>query len=118
MTHETPEEALKTAILEKLSNVIDPETGVDVVRMQLVQSLLVDAQGNVSYQFRPSSPYCPIAIPLVQSILEAIQEIPQVRHQQIEVIDYVNAEQLNRMLKSVLPPPRQVRSNPPPPERQ
>jgi metal-sulfur cluster biosynthetic enzyme len=98
--------ALKEIILERLTKVIDPETGIDVVRMQLVQTLTVDEDGNVSYQFRPSSPLCPIAVPLVVSILEAIQEIQGVRKQDIEVVDYIQADELNRMLKSILPPPR------------
>lgn len=97
---------LKAAILEKLSGVIDPETGMDVIRMQLVLDLEVDAEKNVSYKFRPSSPLCPIAVPLAVSILEAIQEIKEVRQQEIEVIDYIQADQLNQMLKRVLPKPR------------
>jgi len=44
----------------KLTTVIDPETGVDVMRMKLVQDLVVTEDGKVSYKFRPSSPLCPI----------------------------------------------------------
>ncbi len=100
------QETLKDEILTRLRKVIDPETGVDVVRMQLVQDLVIDEQGNVSYTFRPSSPYCPIAVPLVISILEAIQENKRVRQQSINVVDYVQADELNRILKSILPKPR------------
>jgi metal-sulfur cluster biosynthetic enzyme len=32
-------EALHQAILDRLSKVIDPETGVDVVRMRLIEDL-------------------------------------------------------------------------------
>ena len=35
-------EGLCAAILERLSRVIDPETGVDVVRMRLIEDLVVD----------------------------------------------------------------------------
>ena len=45
------------AVLSKLKEVIDPETGVDVIRMQLVQDLNLDDDGNLTYTFRPSSPY-------------------------------------------------------------
>ena len=66
---------LYQAILEKLSQVIDPETGVDVVRMHLIEDLTVDAFGRVKYKFRPSSPLCPIAIPLSMAIQETVLPI-------------------------------------------
>lgn len=99
-------ETLRDDILQRLSRVIDPETGVDVVQMQLILDLKVDEQGNVSYKFRPSSPLCPLAVPLVMSILEAVQEVIEGRFQQIEVVDYIQADELNRMLKGVLPKPK------------
>ena len=40
---------LKHAITQRLSQVIDPETGVDVVRMRLIEELEVDDAGHVSY---------------------------------------------------------------------
>jgi metal-sulfur cluster biosynthetic enzyme len=52
-------EELRAAILSRLSEVIDPETGVDVVRMRLIENLMVDINGRVAYVFRPSSPLCP-----------------------------------------------------------
>ena len=55
-------EKLRLAILERLSKVIDPETGADVVRMKLIEALIVDASGQVSYTIRPSSPLCPVAV--------------------------------------------------------
>ncbi len=44
------EKSLITAILERLSKVIDPETGVDVVRMRLIEDLQADQEGHVSYK--------------------------------------------------------------------
>jgi len=89
-------------ISEKLSTVIDPETGVDVMRMKLVQNLLVGTDGQVTYQFRPSSPLCPIAVPLTLSIIQAIKEVPDVKNQRVTVIDYVEADQLNEILSTIL----------------
>jgi metal-sulfur cluster biosynthetic enzyme len=66
---------LRKAILEKLSSVIDPETGVDVVRMRLIEDLKVDDNGHVTYNFRPSSPLCPIAVPLSLAIKQAVSEV-------------------------------------------
>jgi metal-sulfur cluster biosynthetic enzyme len=93
---------LQQAVIEKLRTVIDPETNVDVVRMQLVQDITISETGKVNYMFRPSSPLCPIAVPLALGIIQAISEVPGVSGQSITVIDYIQAEQLNDTLKSIL----------------
>jgi metal-sulfur cluster biosynthetic enzyme len=93
---------LRAAILKKLSTVIDPETGVDVVRMRLIEDLTVDENGAVKYRFRPSSPLCPIAVPLANSIQMAVAEIPGVISQEIEVVDFILSDELMELLKRTL----------------
>lgn len=94
--------ALENAIIEKLGKVLDPETGVDVIRMKLVMDLAIDENGKASYIFRPSSPLCPIAVPLAMKIIQAIKEVEGITGQNITVVDYVEAEKLNEILRSVL----------------
>jgi metal-sulfur cluster biosynthetic enzyme len=93
---------LYNAIVEKLKTVIDPETGADVIRMRLVQDISIDEAGFVSCKFKPSSPLCPIAVPLSLAIIQAIKEIPEVTGQKITVVDYVQADLLNDILKTVV----------------
>lgn len=94
-------EQLEQALIEQLDQVIDPETGASVMRMRLVQELTVTEGGNVSYIFRPSSPICPIALTLVMEIIEAVKSTPGIQHQQVTVVDYAGAEELNRILASL-----------------
>ena len=89
---------LEQAIIEQLGTVIDPETGADVWRMRLIENLDVDENGHVSYCFRPSSPLCPIAIPLAQMIKSAVSQVPGVTGQSIEVTNYVQASVLTELL--------------------
>jgi metal-sulfur cluster biosynthetic enzyme len=96
-----PEE-LREAILEKLRQVIDPETGVDVVHMRLIEDLTVDMNGHVSYTFRPSSPLCPIAIPLSNVIQLAVAEVPGVTSQDVNVVGFALSEELTKWLKQAL----------------
>jgi len=93
---------LHEAILEKLSTVIDPETGVDVVRMRLIEDLHVDTNGHTSYTFRPSSPLCPIAVPLSNSIQLAVAEIPGVTSQDVKVIGFALSDELTSWLRQAL----------------
>ena len=95
-------ETLSKKIIKRLSSVIDPETGVDVVRMKLIEDLSVDDRGTVSYKFRPSSPLCPLAIPLSMMIQKAVAEVPGVIEQDLEIVGYYQAEEITAMLKKEL----------------
>ena len=89
---------LMEKIRERLSTVIDPETGADVLRMRLVEDLTVDEIGCVDYTFRPSSPLCPIAVFLVKQIKLAIADVPGVTMQKITVAGYVASEELTQLI--------------------
>ncbi len=93
---------LKEAVFEKLTGVIDPETGVDVVHMRLVQDLDITEDGKATYIFRPSSPLCPIAVQLALGIIQAIKDVPGITRQSITVVDYVQADELNEILKTIV----------------
>jgi len=97
----TDQNALREAILTHLATVIDPETGADVVRMRLIEDLEVEEGGVVRYQFRPSSPLCPLAVPLALSIRAAVAEVDGVTGQKIQVVGYVKAQELNVMLREL-----------------
>ena len=92
-------ERIYTAITERLGSVIDPETGVDVIRMRLIEDLSVEENGCVSYKFRPSSPLCPIAVPLSQEIYQAIAEVEGVTEQNMEIVGLLLTEDLVALLK-------------------
>jgi metal-sulfur cluster biosynthetic enzyme len=90
---------VKQAVIHQLHKVIDPETGVDVVRMRLIEDLTVDETGTVRYRFRPSSPLCPLAVTLALQIKEAVAQAKGVTGQEVEVVGYVGAGALNALLK-------------------
>jgi metal-sulfur cluster biosynthetic enzyme len=91
---------LEHKVIERLRHVIDPETGVDVMRMRLIEDLRIDDRtGQASYKFRPSSPLCPMAVHLSLEIRRAVAEVPGISDQEIEVVGYVGAEESNALLK-------------------
>ncbi len=94
-------EPLRAAILQRLTRVIDPETGVDIVRMRLIEDLAVDEAGRVTYTFRPSSPLCPIAVPLAIEIRRAVREVPGVKGPTMRVEGYVRSDELNALLQEL-----------------
>ena len=89
---------LRESIITRLREVIDPETGADVVRMRLIDDLMVDSEGCVSYIFRPSSPLCPLAVFLATQIKQAVAEVPGVTAQKIRVEGYIGEEGLTLLI--------------------
>lgn len=90
---------LKEKIVDKLKSVIDPETGVDVVQMDLIKDLKVADDGKVSLKFSPSAAFCPLAYQLAFGIRDAIKEVEGVTGVEVEVINYLHADELNKVLR-------------------
>ena len=55
-------------VRQVLGQIIDPETGLNIMRMDLIQDLTVDDAGRLTLTFRPSSPVCPMAYSLGNEI--------------------------------------------------
>jgi metal-sulfur cluster biosynthetic enzyme len=70
--------------------------------MRLIEDLMVTEDGRVSYKFRPSSPLCPIAVPLSLMIQEAVAEVDGVSGQELEIVGYLRAEELTRWIQEAL----------------
>ena len=92
---------LLEAIKESLAQVVDPETGMDVMRMKLVRDLKVDENGNVELTFRPSSVLCPLGFQLGISIKQAVLAVHGVRSVLVKVDGFVHSDQLQTILKQL-----------------
>jgi metal-sulfur cluster biosynthetic enzyme len=88
----------KEEVEQTLADVIDPETGLSVMRMDLIHELNVDDAGRVSLLFRPSSPECPMAYTLANSIKRKIQDLDWVASVSIKVENFVRSEHLEHLL--------------------
>jgi ATP-binding protein involved in chromosome partitioning len=88
-------------IKESLAQVIDPETGMDVMRMKLVRDLKVVQHGDVELTFRPSSVLCPLGFQLGINIKEAVLDVPGVKSVQVHVDGFIHGEQLKKILEEM-----------------
>ena len=88
-------------IKESLTQVIDPEMGMDVMRMRLVRDLKVDQHGDVELTFRPSSVLCPLGFQLGINIKEAVLDVPGVKSVQVHVDGFIHGEQLKKILDEI-----------------
>lgn len=92
---------LPEKIKKSLTQVMDTETGMDVMRMRLVRDLKVDQHGDVELTFRPSSVLCPLGFQLGINIKEAVLDVPGVKSVQVNVDGFIHGEQLKKILEEM-----------------
>jgi len=90
---------LETEVKTALAEVIDPETGLNIMRMDLIHDLTVASDGSVSLIFRPSSPVCPMAYALGASIKKRLETVHKVAAVKIRVENFERAAHLESVLQ-------------------
>jgi metal-sulfur cluster biosynthetic enzyme len=72
-------------VMDALSNVIDPELGLDFVELGLIYTVAVD-QGNVKVTFTLTTPGCPIGPQVNEQIEEFVGELDGVKTVESEMV--------------------------------
>jgi metal-sulfur cluster biosynthetic enzyme len=72
-------------VMDALSNVIDPELGLDFVELGLIYGVEV-SDGNVSVTFTLTTPGCPIGPQVTEQIEEFVGELDGVRTVDSEMV--------------------------------
>jgi metal-sulfur cluster biosynthetic enzyme len=83
--------------MEGLREVIDPETGIDVLRLGLVRNIHVE-HGDVSLTLRPASSICPVAYRLAILVRETVSSVPGVKALNMRVTNHAHAAELESLL--------------------
>jgi metal-sulfur cluster biosynthetic enzyme len=65
-------------VKDALTNVIDPELGLDFVELGLIYTVEVDEEGQVFVTFSLTSPGCPIGPQVAEQIEEFVSELDDV----------------------------------------
>lgn len=93
-------ESVESKVRRALEKVIDPETGLGVMRMDLIHNIVVTADGVVTLVFRPSSPVCPMAYVLANAIKKTVQAVTGVTSVEMRVENFQRAAHLEKLLRS------------------
>jgi metal-sulfur cluster biosynthetic enzyme len=72
-------------VLDALSNVIDPELGLDFVELGLIYGVEI-AEGNVHVTFTLTTPGCPIGPQVTEQIEEFVGEVDGVKNVESEMV--------------------------------
>ena len=90
-------------IEEALRGIIDPGTGLDILRMGLVKHTRLE-KADKGYRailtFRPSSPVCPMAFKLAWEIKQSARSVKDIESAQIKVEGYNRAAELEAILET------------------
>ena len=89
-------------LIYRWSKVIDPEVGMDIITLGLVYDLDVDEDNmRVSFKFKPTVPNCPIGHKLALEAYYAVAQDETIREIDMEVTDYVYADQINQLIREI-----------------
>jgi len=96
-------------IQRQLSTVIDPEIGVPIMEMNLIDKLDIK-DGNVDIAYHATTPYCPpvFALKISQDMKSCVQQVKGVKEVRVVVSGHYLADAVNRQVNkpaSPSPPP-------------
>jgi metal-sulfur cluster biosynthetic enzyme len=88
---------LEDQVREEVGKVQDPETGQSFAEMQMIQTVKETAPGEVTVEFVPTSPFCPIAFKLAADIKAAAKTVPGVTKAMVYCRGHAMEQQINEM---------------------
>ena len=88
---------LEDQVREEVGKVLDPETGQSFAEMQMIQSVKETAPGEVTVEFIPTSPFCPIAFKLAADIKAAAKSVSGVQKAIVYCRGHAMEQQINEM---------------------
>ena len=87
----------KKTILKELEKVMDPELGVPITEMELVDKIEIK-DGEVTVDFHLTAPYCPpmLAMKMAYDIKEVVSHIPGVTRVTLNMSGHYLSAELNK----------------------
>ncbi|MBI2084866.1 MAG: iron-sulfur cluster assembly protein [Candidatus Aenigmarchaeota archaeon] len=87
----------KKTIMKELEKVMDPELGVPITEMELVDKVEIK-DGEVSIDFHLTAPYCPpmLALKMAYDIKGVVLQIPGVKSVKLNMSGHYISAELNR----------------------
>ena len=78
--------SLKSAIIEALKGIYDPEIPVNIYDLGLIYHIFIDPQGLVKIEMTLTSPGCPVAQTFPGIVENVINNVTDVNETQVELV--------------------------------
>jgi len=79
-------EELKSAVIDALKSVYDPEIPVDIYELGLIYDVAVDADGDATITMTLTTPHCPVAESMPQEVELRVLGVPGIRDAEVKLI--------------------------------
>jgi metal-sulfur cluster biosynthetic enzyme len=98
------EEVDMKEVQKQLSKVIDPEIGLPIVEMNLIDKLDIK-DGSVDIQYHATTPYCPpiFALKISQDMKSNVEQLKGVKSVRVVVSGHYLSDAINRQVNKPAP---------------
>ena len=89
-------------ILERLKEVVDPEIGIPITEMNLIDEVKIEG-GRVEVVFHLTAPFCPpvFALAIARDIKEKVRSIEGVERVKVTLTNHVMADVINQHVEEL-----------------
>src|SRR5918911_5684293 len=94
-------------IFDELTKIVDPEIGVSIMELELVDKVDID-KGNVNIDLHLTSPFCPaiFGFKIAQDVRDNIYRLSGVDSVNVNVSNHFMAEAINKQVNESKYPPK------------
>ncbi len=96
---------IRRSIFDELSKIVDPEIGVSIVELELIDKVDIE-NSKVDIDLHLTSPFCPavFGFKIAQDVRDNIYKIPGINGVKVNVSNHFMAEAINKQVnESPLP---------------
>ena len=98
----SPEEQMQQTrrrIFDELTKVVDPEIGVSIMELELVDKVDIDS-GKIMVDLHLTSPFCPavFGFKIAQDVRDNIYKLPSINEVKVNVSNHFMADAINKQV--------------------
>jgi metal-sulfur cluster biosynthetic enzyme len=96
---------IRKQIFDELTKIVDPEIGVSIMELELIDKVDLDA-GKVNVDLHLTSPFCPavFGFKIAQDVRDNIYKLQGIQDVKVNVSNHFMAEAINKQVNESKPP--------------
>src|SRR6478735_5361442 len=96
---------IRKQIFDELTKIVDPEIGVSIMELELVDKVDLDV-GKVNIDLHLTSPFCPavFGFKIAQDVRDNIYKLQGIQDVKVNVSNHFMAEAINKQVNESKPP--------------